>query len=470
MSWNRHESRVQGFRITVASDADEDLQELSLPPSASSVSLTSLSPDVDYSVSIVSFSKARESAAVSGKITLQASGGSTHTSRRPAASDAVKCSAGAAVDLVFLWDISGGLHQTKLSQVRALFSAVAGAFTIGAEQTRVGVATFGYRQHAEFSLNTHTSRAAVLRAIANLNPRGLGKRTGTGAALTFVRLNSFKPQSGARDGFPKVLVVLTDSPSRTQVQDHAQALKERGVEIFVVGVQAADAEQLKLMASSPHTNHMFTAPSYETLRSVQRNLLLNICAGVEEQLRALAGGFEVVEPATNLDIVEVLSKSLRVSWQPSPSDVTGYRLQVVPASGEGNTQELYVPAQTTSALVRDLSPQTFYKVYLYALKDLTSSVYESALTVTLPLQVSVECSLGVDVQADVVLLVDGSYSIGVSNFAKVRAFLEILVKSFDIGPDKVHVSLVQYSRDPHPEFYLNTHQVLNSSTSTHTRY
>ena len=68
-----------------------------------------------------------------------------------------------------------------------------------------------------------------------------------------------------------------------------------------------------------------------------------------------------------------------------------------------------------------------------------------------------ECSLGVDVQADVVLLVDGSYSIGLANFAKVRAFLEVLINTFDIGANKVQISLVQYSRDPHTEFYLNTH-------------
>lgn len=67
-----------------------------------------------------------------------------------------------------------------------------------------------------------------------------------------------------------------------------------------------------------------------------------------------------------------------------------------------------------------------------------------------------------DVQADVVLLVDGSYSIGLTNFAKVRAFLEVLVNSFDIGLDKIQISLVQYSRDPHTEFYLNIHQDLDA--------
>lgn len=67
-----------------------------------------------------------------------------------------------------------------------------------------------------------------------------------------------------------------------------------------------------------------------------------------------------------------------------------------------------------------------------------------------------------DVTADVVFLVDGSYSIGPGNFIKVRTFLEILVKTFDVGPDKVQISLVQYSRDPHTEFYLNAHKDLES--------
>lgn len=95
---------------------------------------------------------------------------------------------------------------------------------------------------------------------------------------------------------------------------------------------------------------------------------------------------------------------------------------------------------------------------LAALKTLSSKLVLSADFLCARL----ECSLGVDVQADVVLLVDGSYSIGLANFAKVRAFLEVLVNTFDIGKDKVQISLVQYSRDPHTEFYLNTHRDLDA--------
>lgn len=42
-------------------------------------------------------------------------------------------------------------------------------------------------------------------------------------------------------------------------------------------------------------------------------------------------------------------------------------------------------------------------------------------------------------QADIVLLVDGSWSIGRLNFKTIRAFIARMVGVFDIGPDKVQV-------------------------------
>lgn len=42
-------------------------------------------------------------------------------------------------------------------------------------------------------------------------------------------------------------------------------------------------------------------------------------------------------------------------------------------------------------------------------------------------------------QADIVLLVDGSWSIGRLNFRTIRAFIARMVGVFDIGPDRVQV-------------------------------
>ncbi|RLW13007.1 hypothetical protein DV515_00000503 [Chloebia gouldiae] len=59
--------------------------------------------------------------------------------------------------------------------------------------------------------------------------------------------------------------------------------------------------------------------------------------------------------------------------------------------------------------------------------------------------------------ADIVILVDGSWSIGRFNFRLVRLFLENLVSAFNVGSDKTRVGLAQYSGDPRIEWHLNAY-------------
>ncbi|XP_055079090.1 collagen alpha-1(XIV) chain [Periophthalmus magnuspinnatus] len=60
-----------------------------------------------------------------------------------------------------------------------------------------------------------------------------------------------------------------------------------------------------------------------------------------------------------------------------------------------------------------------------------------------------------DAAADILFLVDGSWSIGRTNFRRVRDFLEGLMVPFHIGPKHVQIGLTQYSSDPRTEWNLN---------------
>ncbi|XP_035501672.2 collagen alpha-1(XIV) chain isoform X2 [Scophthalmus maximus] len=60
-----------------------------------------------------------------------------------------------------------------------------------------------------------------------------------------------------------------------------------------------------------------------------------------------------------------------------------------------------------------------------------------------------------DAAAEIMLLVDGSWSIGRTNFRRVRDFLEGLVTPFHIGPNHIQIGLIQYSGDPRTEWHLN---------------
>ncbi|XP_059375547.1 collagen alpha-1(XIV) chain, partial [Carassius carassius] len=59
--------------------------------------------------------------------------------------------------------------------------------------------------------------------------------------------------------------------------------------------------------------------------------------------------------------------------------------------------------------------------------------------------------------ADIVILVDGSWSIGRINFRLVRMFLESLIRAFAVGSEHTRVGLAQYSGDPRIEWHLKTH-------------
>ncbi|XP_038644322.1 collagen alpha-3(VI) chain-like isoform X8 [Scyliorhinus canicula] len=61
------------------------------------------------------------------------------------------------------------------------------------------------------------------------------------------------------------------------------------------------------------------------------------------------------------------------------------------------------------------------------------------------------------VAADIVFLVDTSWSIGQENFQNVREFLFRVIKAFDIGENRFRFGLVQYSEKPQAEFHLNTY-------------
>ncbi|XP_060735731.1 collagen alpha-1(XII) chain isoform X2 [Tachysurus vachellii] len=457
MSWRRSFSQIESYKIQITSDID-DLRDFTLPATATSTNITNLTPDVDYSVSISSYDGIDESIPIFGQLTIQSSN-TSGTARKPVM-ETTKCSKSAIADLVFLVDGSWSVGRENFKYIRNFIGAVAGAFDIGEDKTRVAVVQYSTDTRTEFNLNQYFKRAELLQAIRNLPYKG--GNTMTGEAIDYLVKNTFAEAAGARKSFPKVAIIVTDGKSQDPVDEYARRLRNIGAEVFLLGIKGADEDEIRTIASTPHSTHVYSVLDFDLIKEVQEQLITQVCLGVEDQLSSLASGDEVVEPASNLQVTEISSKSMRVTWDASPGDITGYKLQLIPMLAGNKRQELYTGPTQTSVNVRDLSPETEYEISLFALKDFTPSEPVMAMEKTQPVKVSVDCSLDVNIQADIVLLVDGSYSIGLANFAKVRSFLEVLVNSFDIGATKVQISLVQYSRDPHTEFALNKHHDLSA--------
>lgn len=58
------------------------------------------------------------------------------------------------------------------------------------------------------------------------------------------------------------------------------------------GVQAADEAEMKLMASTPQSNHVYTVDSFDAIKTVQKEMITQVCSAVDEQLNSLVSGEE----------------------------------------------------------------------------------------------------------------------------------------------------------------------------------
>uniref|UniRef100_A0A4W3HLK4 Collagen alpha-1(XII) chain n=1 Tax=Callorhinchus milii TaxID=7868 RepID=A0A4W3HLK4_CALMI len=439
MTWRRPRSRILGYRLTVTPTDGQPPRELTLGTRVSKTSITDLVPDLEYMISLVAYDRSSESVPVKVKLTIP----------KPRV-----CSSNANADLVFLVDGSWSVGRPNFRKIREFIYSLVSAFSIGEDQTRVGIVQYSSDTRTEFSLDRYFDKSELLRAITNLPYKG--GNTMTGDAINYLVQKTFVASAGARRSYPKVAVIITDGKSQDTVQDSAQALRDIGVEVFTLGIKGADLQELQEIASAPIGKHIFQVADFDNIKDVQTDIIKQVCSGVEEQILELVSGEEVVEPANNLQTIEIASKFLKLVWDPSLGQVTGYRLQLIPLVPGVEKQEVSLDSQARMAVVQNLNPGTEYQINLYAMRGLASSEPISILETTQWVQIKV-CTLNENSQADVVLLVDGSYSIGLSNFAKVRDFLETLVQTFPVGPNQIQIGLVQYSRDPNTEFTLNTH-------------
>uniref|UniRef100_A0A4W5PXQ7 Collagen type XIV alpha 1 chain n=1 Tax=Hucho hucho TaxID=62062 RepID=A0A4W5PXQ7_9TELE len=146
---------------------------------------------------------------------------------------------------------------------------------------------------------------------------------------------------------------------------------------------------------------------------------------------------------------KVLSATqLHVSWKEPKGDFESYRFIYSTQSGK---TELEVTKKEAKVII-DFDPRKLYTVKITAVKGAQES--KPLLGTFEGEKKQFMCKT--PAIADIVILVDGSWSIGRINFRLVRMFLENLVSAFHVEFDKTRIGLAQYSGDPRIEWHLNT--------------
>uniref|UniRef100_A0A3Q3QYN1 Collagen, type XIV, alpha 1b n=1 Tax=Monopterus albus TaxID=43700 RepID=A0A3Q3QYN1_MONAL len=168
---------------------------------------------------------------------------------------------------------------------------------------------------------------------------------------------------------------------------------------------------------------------------------------------------------------------LQVSWKEPKGEFESYKVIYTTRPG-GEHREVQVSKQEAKLLIEDFNPTNEYNFKITAVgrgresKPLHAKheAQRSGVETVQPLRRE---DIGVTVGnneisevgflcktpaiADIVILVDGSWSIGRINFRLVRMFLENLVRAFSVEFDKTRIGLAQYSGDPRIEWHLNAY-------------
>uniref|UniRef100_A0A8C2Q0G4 Collagen, type XIV, alpha 1b n=1 Tax=Cyprinus carpio TaxID=7962 RepID=A0A8C2Q0G4_CYPCA len=199
---------------------------------------------------------------------------------------------------------------------------------------------------------------------------------------------------------------------------------------------------------------------------VNTMLIVNLLSGTEYSVKVIAtytmGSSEALSGraqtlylgVSNLSTFQVRSSSMCVQWQPH-RHANLYRL-VLQSPPNGEKQEVKLSGSTSRHCFNDLTANTQYTISIHAqLQDTEAPAVTTTQRTSHPPPRPPLCRAA---KADLVFLVDGSWSIGDDNFQKIIRFLYSTAGALDrIGPDGTQVAIAQFSDDARTEFRLSSY-------------
>uniref|UniRef100_A0A668SWQ8 VWFA domain-containing protein n=1 Tax=Oreochromis aureus TaxID=47969 RepID=A0A668SWQ8_OREAU len=153
----------------------------------------------------------------------------------------------------FLIDSSRSVRPHEFETMRKFMIDIINTLDIGLNATRVGVVQ--YSSQVELS--------NIVKAINQIIP--LAQGTMTGLAIRYMMNEAFTAEAGDRPKVPNVAVIVTDGRPQDRVAEVAAEAREKGIEIYAVGVARADMTSLRAMASPPFEDHVFLVESFDLI-------------------------------------------------------------------------------------------------------------------------------------------------------------------------------------------------------------
>ncbi|KAL7371606.1 hypothetical protein ABVT39_001960 [Epinephelus coioides] len=185
------------------------------------------------------------------------------------------CETIAKADIVLLVDGSWSIGRIKFKLIRSFLARLVSVFNIGPDRVQIGLVQYSGDPKTEWHLNAHQTKYSLLMNTCSLPYKG--GNTMTGKALDYILHNSFQSNVGMRADSQKIAVLITDGKSQDDTLLPSQNLKDAGIEIYAIGVNNANKDELRSIASDPDEIHMYYVDDYSSLKDIVDGLTINIC-------------------------------------------------------------------------------------------------------------------------------------------------------------------------------------------------
>uniref|UniRef100_A0A674MJ12 Collagen type XIV alpha 1 chain n=1 Tax=Takifugu rubripes TaxID=31033 RepID=A0A674MJ12_TAKRU len=366
ISWKEPKGDFDSYLFLYNSVPGGQQREIIVSKSDTKVLITDFNPSKDYIVSVSAVSGTVQSRPLQGRYKV----------------DQFVCRTEAIADIVILVDGSWSIGRLNFRLVRMFLENLVDAFDVGIDKTRIGLAQYSGDPRIEWHLNAYSTKDAVIDAVRNLPYKG--GNTLTGLALNFILENCFKPESGSREGLPKIGILITDGKSQDDVIPPAESLRNAGIELFAIGVKNADENELQSIASPPEDTHVYNVADFNVMNSIVEGLTRTVCEQVVQQDKEIKQT-ETVGAPLELVTSEVTAQNFRVSWSPAPGKVEKYRVVYYAARG-GEPHEAVVDGSETSVVLGHLSSLTEYQLAVFAVyaNEASEALRGSETTLALP--------------------------------------------------------------------------------------
>ncbi|XP_037336909.2 von Willebrand factor A domain-containing protein 1 [Pungitius pungitius] len=267
-------------------------------------------------------------------------------------------------DVLFLLDSSGSVSSYEHSRMITFLSELLLPFSLGEDQVKVGLLQVGTKPRLEFGFDTHSSQSGLQGALKNV--KAVRGDTNTVEALRMAKELALTPGAagGAREGLPRVLVWLTDGVKPGDVMGPMARLREEGVAVLVVSTGHGNYQVLKQVVTPPVESNLYFV-DIDDMSIITKDLRDAI--------------IEIIR-AERITVRDVATDSATLQWRPVLSGLTGYydiRYSPVPTGGTGvggsgtspgtggfDYQKLSQPADSSSARLTGLKPDTTYSATL----------------------------------------------------------------------------------------------------------